>query len=178
MSDFSFVQGKTVVVTGSTSGIGEAIAEQLAGLGCKKVVLVGRNKAKAEVVETRIKQDTGVETQIVLGDLATTEGALSVAKQIKETCDTVGVFVNNAGIWLATTNERRMSPDGITERTYQVNFMSMVLLLTELRDLFAKSKTRVIITGSFTAFSGTPGNQYPRVDFENLQGETCWKKGQ
>ena len=139
--------------------------------------MVGRNKGKAEAVETRIQQETDVETQIVLGDLATTEGALSVAKQIKETCDTVGVFVNNAGIWLATTNARRMSPNGITELTYQVNFMSMVLLLTELRDLFAKSKTRVIITGSFTAFAGTPRNPYPRVDFDNLQGETCWKKG-
>ncbi|CAL7945425.1 unnamed protein product [Xylocopa violacea] len=88
-------QGKWAVITGSTSGIGKAYAEQLAEKGLD-IVLVSRSLPKLEEVATELKQRFGVEVRIVEADL--TEGQAAYAKIAKATEELeIGVLVNNAG---------------------------------------------------------------------------------
>ncbi|XP_071867712.1 very-long-chain 3-oxoacyl-CoA reductase [Bombus fervidus] len=88
-------QGKWAVITGATSGIGKAYAEQLAEKGLS-IVLVSRTQAKLEQVAVEIKQRYGVEVRIVEADL--TEGQAAYTRIAKATEELeIAVVVNNAG---------------------------------------------------------------------------------
>lgn len=82
-------QGKWAVITGATSGIGKAYAEQLAEKGLS-IVLVSRSQAKLEQVAVEIKQRYGVEVRIVEADL--TEGQVAYTRIAKAT-EELEVFV-------------------------------------------------------------------------------------
>jgi len=88
------LKGKRALVTGSSSGLGEAIAKMLATEGAT-IVIHGRNKERAERVANDIVSSGGI-AQIAIGDLATDEGADSVvATALKH--GAVDILVNNAG---------------------------------------------------------------------------------
>ncbi|XP_034192267.1 very-long-chain 3-oxoacyl-CoA reductase [Osmia lignaria lignaria] len=88
-------QGRWAVITGSTSGIGKAYAEQLARKGMD-IVLVSRSLEKLEEVSAEIKERYGVKVRIVDADLTKGQVAYAkVAKAIEEL--EIGVVVNNAG---------------------------------------------------------------------------------
>ena len=82
-------QGKWAVITGATSGIGKAYAEQLAEKGLN-IVLVSRSQTKLEQVAVEIKQRYGVEVRIVQADL--TEGQVAYTRIAKAT-EELEVFV-------------------------------------------------------------------------------------
>ncbi|XP_003703279.1 very-long-chain 3-oxoacyl-CoA reductase [Megachile rotundata] len=88
-------QGRWAVVTGATSGIGKAYAEQFAQKGLD-VVLVSRSLQKLEKVAAEIKGRYNVQVRIVEADL--TEGQAAYAKVAKAVEELeIGVVVNNAG---------------------------------------------------------------------------------
>ncbi|XP_076249421.1 very-long-chain 3-oxoacyl-CoA reductase [Calliopsis andreniformis] len=88
-------QGKWAVITGATSGIGKAYAEQLAEKGLD-IVLISRSLPKLEEVAAAIKQRYGVQVRIVEADLA--EGQAVYDKIAKATEELeIAVVVNNAG---------------------------------------------------------------------------------
>jgi len=87
------LQGKTALVTGSTSGIGEAIAVALAAEGVR-VAINGRNVEAAERVIAEIGAARAVPA---LGDLSTGEGVASVAAAAEKQLGHVDILVNNAG---------------------------------------------------------------------------------
>src|SRR4051812_15064867 len=84
--------GKTVVITGATSGLGQAAAIHFAKLGAH-VFVVGRDAARAE--ETRAA--AGPNAEVVLGDVSTRAGVQAVATAILAKSSTVDVLLNNAG---------------------------------------------------------------------------------
>jgi NAD(P)-dependent dehydrogenase (short-subunit alcohol dehydrogenase family) len=86
---------RTVLVSGSTSGIGEAIAVAFARDGVT-VVINGRNRERTEAAAERIRSDTGHDALLpVAADLATAEGA----QIMFDTVSHVDVLVNNLGIF-------------------------------------------------------------------------------
>ncbi|MCY1004254.1 SDR family NAD(P)-dependent oxidoreductase [Nannocystis pusilla] len=96
------LSGKRALVTGSTSGLGEAIAKMMAREGAH-VVVHGRDAWRAEAVATAIRVDGGSAT-VALGDLTSDEAADAVARA----AGPVDVLVNNAGAyhhasWFETT---------------------------------------------------------------------------
>ena len=98
--------GKRAVVTGSSSGIGEAIAKTLAAEGAS-VVVHGRREAEAKRVAAEIKA-AGGKAVVALGDLSTDAGADAVAKVANEAFGGADILVNNAGAfpqgpWLEST---------------------------------------------------------------------------
>lgn len=86
------LSGKTALVTGSTRGIGRAIAEALVKAGAK-VVVCGREQAKAAAVAQEIGATLGVGLDV--GDTASIEAAVD---QVTKTLGGVDILVNNAGI--------------------------------------------------------------------------------
>ena len=106
---------KTILITGSTDGIGLQAAQKIVALG-HTVLLHGRNKAKLAEAEQQVKDfsDQGsVETY--LADLATMSGAMDLANDIKQKHRHLDVLINNAGVFRA--------PCSITEEGFDIRFM-------------------------------------------------------
>jgi 3-oxoacyl-[acyl-carrier protein] reductase len=90
------LEGKRALVTGSSSGIGEAIAKTLAREGVS-VVVHGRNERRAAQVAAEIEAAGGT-TCVVLGDLSLDDSARSVAEAALSALDGIDILVNNAGV--------------------------------------------------------------------------------
>jgi len=89
------LQGKRALVTGSSSGIGEAIAMRLAREGAS-VVVHGRNAERAEKVAAAIRA-TGAEAHVAIGDLSRDDQANEVADAAEAALGGIDILVNNAG---------------------------------------------------------------------------------
>lgn len=86
------LSGKAALVTGSTRGIGRAIAEQLSASGAK-VAIVGRDKAKAQDVASAIRGATGFGC-----DVTDAAAVAALVEEVDKTLGSVDILVNNAGI--------------------------------------------------------------------------------
>lgn len=87
--------GKTVIVTGSTRGLGKAIAEKFAMLGANVVI----NGTSETVLKTEKEfLDRGYKVKAFIGDISIQENAQMLIKTAVDTYGTVDVLVNNAGI--------------------------------------------------------------------------------
>lgn len=127
------LRGRTVAITGPTSGLGEAAAEWFARLGAN-LILVARNPDKATKLVARLTEQTGNRNiSCVTADLGDFESVRRAASEISESHGSVEVLIHNAG---ALFNERRTQSDGI-ETTVAVHvigpFLMTGLLLDRLR---------------------------------------------
>lgn len=143
--------GRVMVVTGATSGLGRAAAEQLAR-DRATVVVVGRNPTKTERVTAELREATGnddVSAVIAdMGDLASVRGA---AERILADHDRLDVLIHNAG---ALTHERTDAPDG-TEATVASQVVGPSLLTSLLLERLGTAAPGRVITvssgGMYTA---------------------------
>jgi NAD(P)-dependent dehydrogenase (short-subunit alcohol dehydrogenase family) len=116
------LSSKHAVVSGSTAGIGYAIALGLARAGAA-VVVNGRTSARVEAAVAQLKKEVpSAKVQGVAGDLGTTEGAAAFVKQVPKT----DILINNLGIF--EPKPFFEIPDADWERFFQVNVMSAVRL--------------------------------------------------
>ncbi|EAW09505.1 uncharacterized protein ACLA_037100 [Aspergillus clavatus NRRL 1] len=128
--------GKTVVITGASSGIGLEAARQLLQLRASTVVLAVRNVAKGEACAAALRQDPRVgshnptaEIQVMQLDMDRYDSVQRFAQQVREEIPVVDLLLLlNAGIGLLKLER---SPSG-HDRTTQVNYHSNVLLIAEL----------------------------------------------
>jgi 3-oxoacyl-[acyl-carrier protein] reductase len=147
------LRGKRAVVTGSSSGIGEAIAKALAAEGVA-VVVHGRREAEAKRVAGEITAKGG-KAVVALGDLATDAGADAVVK-IAEGLGGADILVNNAGAfpqkpWLESTAAE-------WNDLYNQNVGSMVRIITRLVPGMKQRRWgRVISLASAVAVAPFPG---------------------
>jgi len=127
--------GKTILVTGSTDGIGKATARILAGQG-HRVLLHGRNPEKGRRVLAELENETGSgDLDLIIADLAVQEQVRDLAGEIRDTHERLDVLVNNAGVFMP---EREVAY-GSVEMTFAVNFLAGFLLTHELLPLLLAS---------------------------------------
>jgi NAD(P)-dependent dehydrogenase (short-subunit alcohol dehydrogenase family) len=149
------IKGKIVVITGATSGLGQAAAIDFAKAGAK-VFVVGRDAMRAAETQTSAR-NAGGEAEVIIGDVSTRAGVKAVAQAILAKTARVDVLVNNAGGTFKTFSR---SADGI-EATFALNTLSAFVLAQELRKALAAAHGRVV--NLVTGFLGT----FP-VDVEGL----------
>lgn len=114
--------GRTALVTGSTSGIGYAIAASFAGAGAR-VVVNGRDERRTREAAASIRKETGsTEVHPVAADVATPEGAEKIIAAEPD----VDILINNTGIFSATPVFE--IPDSEWRRFFEVNVLSGVRL--------------------------------------------------
>lgn len=113
--------GKLALVSGSTAGIGLAIASTLAQEGAR-VIVNGRSQSSVDDVVTRMKAETGSDVQGFAGDLSTAASAEELARRYPD----VEILVNNLGIFEPKPFED--IPDADWQRFFDVNVLSGVRL--------------------------------------------------
>lgn len=89
--------GKNVLLTGITSGIGKALAHQFAKNGYD-LIGVARNQDKLKEVSGEFKEKYGIEVLTIQKDLANDGAAQEVYDEVKKTGRTVNILVNDAGV--------------------------------------------------------------------------------
>jgi short-subunit dehydrogenase len=88
---------ETVLITGASSGIGAALAEEFASHG-HDVVLLARSEGRLEQIGGRLRQQYGVEAHIIARDLSLSESAREVLDELRARSIQIDVLVNNAGM--------------------------------------------------------------------------------
>src|SRR5215469_10273160 len=148
------MKGRTVVITGGTSGIGEIAAETLARMGAR-IVLVARNKRRADATLARLgRRGPGVAHSAYFADLTRLAEMKRVAVEIAEREPIIDVLINNAGALFGT---RRLTEDGL-EYTFALNHMSYFVVTERLRErLLASGAARIVNTASAAHQGATLG---------------------
>lgn len=153
------MHGKTVVITGATSGIGEVAAVKLASMGAR-IVFIARDKSRGEATLARLrKAGAGVDHRAHYADLSRLAEMKRVAEEIASSEFRVDVLLNNAG---AIFDRRYETEDGL-ERTFALNHMSYFIVTQILRErLAATPGARIVCTSS-------DAHRRATVDFSDLQ---------
>ena len=151
--------GKTVVITGGTSGIGEVAALALAKMGAR-IVLVARDRSRGDATLAQLRHSApGIAHSIHFADLLRLAEMKRVAAQIAERESRIDILINNAGALFAT---RRLTHDGL-ERTFALNHMAYFVMTAGLRErLSASGPARIINIASAS-------HQGATLDFDDLQ---------
>jgi dehydrogenase/reductase SDR family member 12 len=145
------MDGRVVLVTGATAGLGRAATEGFAALGAR-VLLLARDAERGERVRGEIAEASGnADLAVVRCDVSDMASVREAAAQILATEPALHVLVNNAGV-LPTT--RRETPAGL-ELTFATNvlgpFLLTNLLLGRLRE---SAPARVITVSSGGMYTG------------------------
>jgi NAD(P)-dependent dehydrogenase (short-subunit alcohol dehydrogenase family) len=143
--DDAALRGRVMVLTGATSGLGLAAAEQLARCGAT-VVLVGRSAAKCDRVRAELESRTGnTELTTVVADLAEPEQVRAAAALIRSRYDRIDALLHNAGALTATRTTNSLGVETTVAAQVVGPFLLTALLLEPLR---AAAPGRVITMSS------------------------------
>jgi NAD(P)-dependent dehydrogenase (short-subunit alcohol dehydrogenase family) len=153
------MHGKTVVITGGTSGIGEIAAERLAQMGAR-LVLIARSKTRGKITLARLNERArGLGHTVHYADLTRISEMKRVAAEIASQEPRIDVLINNAGAMFAN---RRLTEDGL-ECTFALNHMAYFVITGGLREkLLASAPARIVNTAS-------AAHQGAKLDFDDLQ---------
>lgn len=163
------MNGKIVLVTGATFGIGRATALQIAHLGATTVI-AGRNEAKSQDTVHHIQHETGnPNVEYLLADLSSIAQTTRLAEEFKARYGRLDVLVNNVGVFLW---RRHQTVDGL-EQTFALNHLVSQFLLTHLvlESLRASAPSRIVNVSSDAHYAG-------QINFDDLLGErrySGWK---
>jgi len=151
---------RIVLVTGSTGGLGRETALALARMG-DHVIIHGRNIDRAKEVIQQIEDDGRGSARFYRADFASLDDVRNLASAILADYDRLDVLVNNAGVFLPDSLERRVTDDGY-ELHFQVNYLAGYVLTNLLLPLLeASAPSRVVNVAS---------GQSP-LDFDDLMFE-------
>jgi NAD(P)-dependent dehydrogenase (short-subunit alcohol dehydrogenase family) len=153
------MKNKICLITGATSGIGQATAMALAQQGAT-VIVAGRDEERCQSTVAHIQQETGnFHVDYLLGDLSVQAQVRTMAENFESRYQRLDVLVNNAG---AINLFRQVSADGI-EMTFAVNHLAYFLLTELLLDtLKASAPARVVNVASNSHYG-------QHLDFDNLE---------
>ena len=145
------LNGKKVLVTGASGGIGKAIAIELSSSGAD-LCLTGRNKSELENLQKII----GGNCQIIISDLSNSQGISNLADQAQDIMGQIDILVNNAGI----TKDNlfmRMSEDDWNE-VININLNSIFKLTKQLiKGMVKRRYGRIINITSVIGIAGGAG---------------------
>ena len=131
------LEGKTVVITGTTSGTGAIVARTAARKNAENLILLNRPSERAKKAEEALKkEETKTNIVSVDCDLQDLESVTSAAAAIKKKYKAVDVLCNNAGVMAL---EDKATKDGYDVQM-QTNHISHFLLTKELMPLLKKAK--------------------------------------
>lgn len=136
--------GRLVVITGATSGIGRAVAEKYASRGAD-LVCVNRDAQRSQALVEEIENRYGVRCREIIADLSTLAGMHHVGDELNRLTEPIDVLIHNAGVYLT---RRTVTTDGL-ETVFAVNYLSSFvinyLITHRLRE---QKRARVLLVSS------------------------------
>ncbi len=161
------MDGRTVLVTGATSGLGRAAADGFARLGARVLVLARDRSRGNRAVGEIVRSTANTDVHLVLGDLSDLGSLRDASVEVAGMVPSLDVLVHNAGAMVA---ERTLSKDGI-ELTLATNVIGPFALTALLTDtLRAAAPSRIVSVSS--------GGMYAQaLDVDDLQTERHPYKG-
>ncbi len=153
------LDGKTVLITGSSDGVGRRVAVRLGALGAR-VLVHGRNRERGEAVCAEIRAAGNERTAFYQADLASLAEVRQLAAAVRHDHDRIHLLINNAGLGSGGRGARReTSADGF-ELRFAVNYLAHFLLTWLLvPNLRASAPARIVNVAS--------AGQYP-IDFDDV----------
>jgi NAD(P)-dependent dehydrogenase (short-subunit alcohol dehydrogenase family) len=162
VADASLPVTRTILVTGSTDGIGKATAVALARQG-HRVLVHGRDREKGRAVLAEIRREAeNPDLDLFTADLSSLEGIRGLAGDVGDRYERLGVLINNAGVYMPG---RVLTGDGL-ETTFAVNLLAPFLLSRLLLPLLSSGAPARIVNVASSAHFDAEG-----MDWDNLQGE-------
>jgi NAD(P)-dependent dehydrogenase (short-subunit alcohol dehydrogenase family) len=153
------LEGRTVLVTGASSGIGRATAIGLAAEGAR-LILVGRDPERLEATLTEVRRRAGRDDALALrADLSSLKEVRRLAEEVLGRAERLHVLLNNAGVTLL---RRETTVDGL-EATFATNHLAYFLLTGLLLPRLRESAPARIVNVASDA------HRYARLDLEDLQ---------
>lgn len=161
----SALDGKSMLVTGATSGMGKITALRLAQQGAS-VVVVGRDQRKTqETAQEILRLAPKSDVQFLVADLTSLAQVRALAQAYQRAHPRLDALINNAGGMYA---KRQLSVDGL-EMTFALNYFAPFLLTHLLLDTLKASAPARIITVASATHVGK------RVPFDDLTHEHGYK---
>jgi len=155
------MNGKTVLITGGTGGIGRAAAVGVASMGAH-VGITGRDRTRAEQAAAAIADESGSPAvDVFVADMSSQAEVRRLADEVLTTYPQLDVLVNNVGGFWA---HRHLTSDGL-EHTFALNHLAPFLLTNLLLERLVSSAPARVVTVSSGAQS------LGRIDFDDLMGE-------
>lgn len=165
--DIISMNGKTAMVTGSTSGLGEVVARRLGALGAT-VIVHGLDEQRGQAIAAEITRKGPGRAVFYGGDLGSLAQVRALAARVRAAHPQLHLLINNAGIHGAPDQPRRLSQDG-HELTFAVNYLSHFLLTRELLpQLQAGAPSRIVNVASMGQW---------RINFNDVMLEKDFSAG-
>jgi glucose 1-dehydrogenase len=158
------LRGKNVLVTGGTSGIGQAIAVRFAGYGANVAVNYLRAPAEASETEERVHaclarvRQTGVRDVLVRGDVSEEEDVVAMLESAVEGLGGIDVLVNNAGIQISRPSHELSAAD--FDKVLAVNLRGAFLCAREAIKRFLVTGTPGVIVNVSSVHQLVPKPSY------------------
>ena len=147
------LEGKTVIITGATRGIGKGVALKLAEQGANIAFTYVSSKEKADAIEQELLL-LGVKAKAFKSDASIMSEAESLVKEVNETFGSIDVLVNNAGITKDNLLMRMSEED--FDRVLEVNLKSIFNMTKSAQRTMLKQRSGSII--NMTSVVGVKGN--------------------
>lgn len=164
--------GEWALVTGSSSGIGEELARQIAADGMN-VVLSARQGERLAQLASDLEKTFGIATRIVVADLAEPAGSASLLEAVADL--EIGLLVNNAGVG---GQGRFDLQDGEALRRMVVLNCEAPLVLTHalIKKMCERGRGAVLFVGSASGYQGLPLHAVYSATkaFDRILGEALW----
>ncbi|MGV6851336.1 MAG: SDR family oxidoreductase [bacterium] len=170
--------GLTVWITGASSGIGEALAEEYAKQGAR-LILSARRGPQLKQLAARL--ENARDHKVVPLDVSQTDGIPEQVELVLNELGKIDILVNNAGI-----SQRAKVEDTTLEmdrRLFEVNFFGAVALTRALLPTLIQNKGKIVVISSVTGKVQTPGRSAYCASKHALQGWfdalrcEVWRKG-
>ena len=159
------LKGKTCMITGASSGLGRAMALELAQMGAS-LVLVCRDRTRGENVMAEIRERTGnPAVSLMLADLSVQQSIRTLAADFLARGEPLHVLVNNAGVF---NLKRSLTADGI-ETVFAVNHLSYFMLTLLLLDRIKQSAPARIVNVASNA------HRWGSINFDDLGGARSYR---
>lgn len=145
--------GKTAVVTGASSGIGWALAEELARKGCR-LGLIARRRELLDQLAGKLR-GTGTAVEVAAADVADREQLLQAFAQLRQALGPVDLLVANAGVSTPAPLEKWDAPGQL--HLFRVNLFGVIVAVEAvLPEMLARKSGHIAAVSSLGGDRGTP----------------------
>ena len=155
-------KGKTVIVTGSSSGIGYEAARVLANKDAKVIVAVRNIEKGANAKEKILNQNESADVEVMKIDLSDLSSVKSFADEFNKKHDKLDILINNAGVMIPPYSKTK---DGF-ELQFGTNHLGHFALTLQLLDLIKSTQNSRVVTVSSGA------HKFGNINFDDLNWES------